>query len=369
MTNPLMAATIASAADALGGARTFLTRAGLQASDDEGRWTPLTGGVSSNLWRVDLPGRTLCVKGALAQLRVADDWHAPIDRNAVEYAWLQFAKAYRPDNIPQVYTQDEAAGFFAMEFLAPEDHPVWKTQLLAGDVDPAFAADVGELLGSLHAESTRHAGLATAFATDTNFAALRLDPFFRVTGRRNPPVADVLEALAVRTARTKVALVHGDVSPKNLLVGPRGPVLLDAECAWFGDPAFDLAFCVCHLLLKMIAVPDRSAALLESSRALIDAHTAQVDWEDQTGLSVRVATLLPALLLARVDGASPVEYLTQPTQKSFVRIISVDMLQHPVASPLDVVEDWHAKCLVAGRAVPVESGFAPPSPASPFRGQ
>ena len=333
----------ATSTDPLDQARGFLTRAGLQSADDDGRWTPLTGGVSSNLWRVDLPGRTICVKGALAQLRVADDWHAPIDRNAVEYAWLQFAKAYRPDNIPQVYAQDEGAGFFAMEFLPPENHPVWKAQLLAGHVDPAFATQVGQLLGALHAESTRQPGLATRFATDANFAALRLNPFFRVTGRRNPALAGLLEALAVRTARTKVALVHGDVSPKNLLVGTAGPVLLDAECAWFGDPAFDLAFCVCHLLLKMLVVPKQSGALLESSRALIDAHGEQVEWEDQAGLNIRVATLLPALLLARVDGASPVEYLTDPGQQAFVRTTASDMLRDPAPSPLDVVENWYSR--------------------------
>ena len=339
----MTSAGLAISAGVLARARAFLTAAGLEADDAAGRWTPLTGGVSSNLWRVDLENRTLCVKGALAQLRVADEWRAPVERNAVEYAWLRFAHDLRPENIPQVYAQDEAAGFFAMEYLPPDNHPVWKAQLMAGVVDPQFAAEVGELLGSLHAESTRRPDLPARFATDANFAALRLDPFFRVTAGRNPDVADVLETLAVRTARTKVALVHGDVSPKNVLAGPRGPVLLDAECAWFGDPAFDLAFCLAHLCLKMLVIRSAADALLQSARALIDAHSTKVDWEDQSGLSSRVATLLPALLLARVDGASPVEYLTDTSAKAFVRNTAVDMLRAPAASPLDVVQDWYSR--------------------------
>ncbi len=58
--------------------------------------------------------------------------------------------------------------------------------------------------------------------------------------------------LSAGTLAAKIALVHGDVSPKKVPAGPRGPVFLDAECAWYGDPAFDLAFCLNHLLLKCL---------------------------------------------------------------------------------------------------------------------
>ena len=104
-----------------------------------------------------------------------------------------------------------------------------------------------------------------------------------------------------------MALVHGDVSPKNILVAPRGPVFLDAECAWYGDPAFDLAFCLNHLVLKSFWVPQ--PRLPECFDALKDGYLSRVTWE--SGLEERVATLLPALLLARVDGKSPVEYLDE----------------------------------------------------------
>ena len=112
-----------------------------------------------------------------------------------------------------------------------------------------------------------------------------------------------------------MALVHGDVSPKNILVGPDGPVFLDAECAWYGDPAFDLAFCLNHLLLKCVWVPSAKEKLLQCFSVLSSSYLQRFS---SGNLEERTASLLPALLLARVDGKSPVEYLDE-AQRSFVR--------------------------------------------------
>ena len=104
----------------------------------EGRGTRLTGGVSSDIWRIDLPSGPICVKRALAKLRVAADWHAPVERNLYEARWMRHALGFAP----ALLGQDEASGTLAMAFLPPEDHPLWKTQLRDGHADPAFAAAV-----------------------------------------------------------------------------------------------------------------------------------------------------------------------------------------------------------------------------------
>ena len=57
--------------------------------------TPLTGGVSSDIWRVDLQPEPVCVKRALAKLKVAADWRAPVERNAYEADWITVARARR----------------------------------------------------------------------------------------------------------------------------------------------------------------------------------------------------------------------------------------------------------------------------------
>ncbi|MFF8233409.1 phosphotransferase family protein [Streptomyces caelestis] len=318
----------------------FLTAHELARPGESARWTPLAGGVSSDLWRVDLPGRSLCVKRALARLKVAADWQAPVSRNAYEWAWMRFASRHRPETVPELLAHDPGAGLFAMAYLPPERYPVWKAQLLHGEVDVTTAAAVGEALGMLHAASAGDASLAAEFATDDNFHALRIEPYLLATAAAHPALSDILHSLAERTTATHLALVHGDVSPKNILVGPSGPVLLDAECAWYGDPAFDLAFCVNHLLLKSLVLPRHRAGLLRSARTLAEAYVRCVDWEPRPAVEARAASLLPALLLARVDGKSPVEYLTEDRHRLFVRTVASALLRAPAPTVEDVLDAW-----------------------------
>lgn len=321
----------------------FLRRQGLLGHSGGARFLPLAGGVSSDIWRVDLPdGRVICVKRALAKLKVAADWYAPVSRNACEWAWIEFAARHVPAAVPRPLAHDAAAGLFAMAFLPPEDHPVWKQQLLAGQVDAATAAAVGTVLGTLHQASSGDAALARAFDTGANFHALRLEPYLLATAQRHPDLAARLAALAERTASTRRALVHGDVSPKNILVGPHGPVFLDAECAWYGDPAFDIAFCLNHLLLKCLVRPAERGRLRASFDAFVDAYFARAGFEPRAELEGRAASLLPGLFLARVDGKSPVEYLTGEDQRSLVRRAAAALLRQPPARLADVAAHWHA---------------------------
>jgi aminoglycoside phosphotransferase (APT) family kinase protein len=319
----------------------FLRRHGLLAPGEEAPLTPLTGGVSSDLWRVDLPSGPICVKGALPRLKVAHPWFAPVSRNRIEYQWLCAAQPLVPGQVPRVLAHDEQARLFAMEYLPSGEYPVWKTLLLAGRIDVAAARAVGALVGKLQAASAADPGAAAMFATDENFETLRIGPYLRVTARAHPDLEHRFAELATRTAGTHLAVVHGDVSPKNILLGPYGPVLLDAECAWYGDPAFDVAFCINHLLIKSIKLPHAGAALRTAARALAEGHARYVDWEPADSLDGRVASLTPALALARVDGSSPVEYLSAD-QRATLRSVSRSLLTAPPASVNELVDRWAA---------------------------
>jgi aminoglycoside phosphotransferase (APT) family kinase protein len=286
---------------------------------------PLTGGVSSNVLAIEVDGRRFCLKQALPQLKVAKLWMAPIERVYGEIDWLETVAAIEPTMVPKIHGVDRPTGSFAMDFLDPTDHPNWKARLLAGDVDPEVAARVGAGLGRIHRETARRRELWATFATDDNFDALRIDPYLGEIARVHPERAAIIEAVIETTRSTKLALVHGDVSPKNILLGPQGPVLLDAECAWWGDPAFDLAFCANHLLLKAVKLPAQADALLLSFRRLVEAHLAAVDWEPAEALEARAAALLSCLLLARVDGKSPAEYLADP-ERDVVRRIALRLI-------------------------------------------
>jgi aminoglycoside phosphotransferase (APT) family kinase protein len=302
---------------------------------------PMAGGVSSDIWRIALAdGRTVCVKRALAKLRVAGDWRAPVERSRYEALWMRTAAAIVPEAVPQLLGEDAASGLFVMEYLDPASHRWWKGELMRGEIRAEDAAAVARILVRIHAATAKDASLPQRFATDAIFHAIRLEPYLEATAARHPDLRRALFALSRATAACKRALVHGDVSPKNILLGPKGPVLLDAECAWFGDPAFDVAFCLNHLLLKWVAVPAGRDALLDSFERFVADYAAGVDWEPWSGLEARAAHLLPALLLARVDGKSPVEYIAREEQKDSVRGVARPLIAAPPAQLSGVSRAW-----------------------------
>jgi aminoglycoside phosphotransferase (APT) family kinase protein len=296
----------------------------------------LTGGVSSDIWRIDLPSGPICVKRALAKLRVAADWHAPVERNIFEARWMRHASGFAP----RLLGQDEASGTLAMEFLPPESYPLWKDQLRDGFADAGFAASVARALAAIHARTAADPTVAFEFPTDAIFYDIRLEPYLVATARAHPDRADRLLALVATTQANKKALVHGDVSPKNILHGPSGPVFLDAECAWWGDPAFDLAFCLNHLLLKCLWTPRARDAFMACFDTLAMVYLDGVTWEAPWVLEQRAAGLLPGLFLARVDGKSPVEYITDEAAKDKVRRVARALLAAPPSHLSVVREAW-----------------------------
>jgi 5-methylthioribose kinase len=231
---------------------TALRELGLATASTPLRGVPLTGGVSSDIWRVDTPDGPVCVKRALAKLRVAADWRAPIERNRYEARWMEVAAAASPGCTPRVLGQHPGLGVLVMSYLPAERYCLWKASLREGRAELATARAVGGVLARIHAWSAARPELAAQFDTDAIFFDIRLEPYLLAAAARHADLAPALEQLVEVTRSTPRALVHGDVSPKNILVGAEGPVLLDAECAWWGDPAFDLAFCLNHLLLKCL---------------------------------------------------------------------------------------------------------------------
>ena len=300
----------------------------------------LTGGVSSDISLVTVDGRRFCVKRALEKLKVAADWRAPVERNRSEVDWMKTVARIVPAAVPEILADRSAEGWFAMAYLEPAQHPLWKTELRDGRIDPAFAAAVGALLARIHSSSAADPALARRFATDHIFYPIRLEPYLAATATRHADCAPRLMALIAQTQANKKALVHGDVSPKNILGGPHGPVFLDAECAWWGDPAFDLAFCLNHLLLKCVWRAHWSARYLECFDALATAYLAGVDWEERAAIEVRVAGLLPGLFLARVDGKSPVEYITDDSDRLRVRRFARHYLLEPVDKLAPIRAAW-----------------------------
>jgi 5-methylthioribose kinase len=306
---------------------------GLIAEDGRMTLTSLSGGVSCDVYRVEIAGRaSLVVKRALPKLRVNVDWRAPPQRSQAEVAWIALVAGINPHWAPKILGVDRERHLFAMEYFPPDRYPIWKSELAAGRVNIDIATSVGSALSSIHAATAGKADVEESFANDAQFHALRLEPYLLFTAGRHPDLAQAIREVASDIARSRIALMQGDISPKNILCGPHGPVFLDAETACFGDPAFDLAFCLNHFLLKSVWHPEWKARYAASFHAMKRAYRSGVTWEEAHAIDRRTARLLPMLFLARVDGKSPVEYLIEEGDKAIVRDTARAMIQNPPGS-------------------------------------
>ena len=320
-----------------------LQRAGLTGPHEPATFEALSGGVSSDIWKVSTPRRCFCVKRALSRLRVVAEWRAPVERNRYEVAWMRVARDIEPDAVPEILFHDEQEMLCAMSYLDPATHRLWKTELRDGLAELSAAAEVGRRLGRIHAATADKHPVAALFPANDIFHAIRLEPYLEATAEKHPDLRTVLFDLSRRTGASRRVMIHGDVSPKNILLGPAGPVFLDAECACIGDPAFDLAFCLNHLLLKCLWNPAARESFHASFAALAAAYLQQVDWEPASAVEQRAASLLPGLLLARVDGKSPVEYIQTEADRDRVRRCARMLLFAPPSRLVEVLAAWNGE--------------------------
>ena len=277
---------------------------------------PLTGGVASDIYRLEVAGKVYCAKFALEKLKVAADWHAPVHRNQAEFAWLQVAAQMVPETAVKLFGHSVAQQGFVMEFVPPEQGYLWKQALLSGQSDGTESPAVAEVIGRIHAMSSRADFDVSSFQNHSDFYDLRIEPYLVYTASQRPQVSDALLRLAETLRLSNKALVHGDVSPKNIIFRRQGPILLDAECATMGDPVFDVAFCLNHLLIKALHLPVTRDALLKSAMSFWERYQQHIEWEEVGAFELRLCRLLPALMLARVAGKSPVEYLEKDNQSA-----------------------------------------------------
>ncbi len=309
---------------------------------DGARLTPLAGGVSSEIYRVDDGQESFVVKRALPKLNVAAEWFADPRRNLHEQDYLRYVAAFLPGSVPRLRFASREHCYFAMELIGGE-LANWKTELLAGRVDRSHAARAGHTLGIIHRHSAGDPAAIKLFATGDLFWQLRIEPYLLATAEAHPRLAAALRAEAERLGACRSALVHGDYSPKNLLVSGERLVVIDCEAACYGDPAFDLAFLLNHLCLKALYhAPARRAELRAAVEAAVDAY--QDAWSDLPAvadIAGRASRLLPMLLLARVDGKSPVEYLAEAQREHVRQFAEREILAPPIELP-NMLESWFA---------------------------
>lgn len=292
------------------------------------RAAELGGGVSNVVLDVETETEHLVFKQSLPKLRVADEWLFDQKRIINERRCMELLGDLLPGSAPLVRFKDDANFIFGMTY-APEGGKLWKKALLDGDTDTVAAERVGTLLGEMHRRAAKDSRAPEWFADQDVFIQGRIDPYHRFTAKAHPDLAPFIHAEVDRMLAHRVTLVHGDYSPKNLFVYPDGVLMLDFEVAHWGDPAFDVAFCLTHLLLKVIHFPARKNDYL---------RTAQSYWHGYGDSSVEANTLreLGCLMLARIDGKSKEDYITEPQEKDAARMLARWLILTPPAS-LDTV--------------------------------
>lgn len=267
---------------------------------------PLEGGVASDIRIVDTVRGPIVIKRALPELKVAAHWASDPSRSIIEADALNaIANLLGPGIVPRVLWTDPEKNLFGMQ-LADRRLRNWKDDLLAGRVDLATARRAGALLGALHTRSSGDANIERRFGERRFFEELRIRPYFDRAGERNPGLGEAIgqQVQAMRDSREK-ALVHGDFSPKNILADGGDVMILDCEVAHWGDPRFDVAFCLSHLVLKAMRRGADRAALLEAARVFNEEYALAGPAIDDP----RLVRLTGCLVLARLEGDSPVDYL------------------------------------------------------------
>jgi tRNA A-37 threonylcarbamoyl transferase component Bud32 len=292
----------------------------------------LTGGVSNRtVWVERSNGQAWVLKQALAKLRVQADWFSDpqrIQREAVGMHCLQ--QLAPPGSITPLVFEDHEQHILAMQAV-PLPHANWKTLLLAGGLRLEHIVQFGEMLGSIHRHAwQRRTEIGPQFADRSFFESLRLEPYYAYTAWQAPEDSHFLLDLIEETRRYAHTLVHGDYSPKNVLIHNDRLVLLDHEVIHWGDPAFDLGFSLTHLLSKAHHLPRQRAefgqAVLQYWRSYCHA-LGNVDWD--TNLEGRAVRQTLGCLLARVIGRSPLEYLSASERARQRRVVSLLMKSPP----------------------------------------
>jgi aminoglycoside phosphotransferase (APT) family kinase protein len=308
-------------------------------SNENATVTPLAGGVSSDIYLVEDGPKKWVVKRALEKLKVQEDWFADTSRNRFEWEYLKYVAAFLPMAVPRVVFEGD--GYFAMEYLG-EGFINWKQLLLNGRYEPDYAEQAGNTLGVIHQTSLGDEAARECFDSTGNFHQLRSEPYLITTGSRHPDLTAMFEAEVTRLESTRECLVHGDYSPKNILISESRLVVLDCEVAWYGDPAFDLAFLLTHLHLKALRRPAASSVLATMARKAVASYLAAraLDEHDSTKFIQRTCRLLLMILLARIDGKSPVEYISDPSSKEWVRQFTARALLKNAGTLTEVSGEW-----------------------------
>ena len=325
--------------------RDYLTVRGCAKPGETVLFKNLQGGVSNRTVKVAwADGRSWVLKQALPKLRVSVDWFSSPERIGVEAKALRCLNQLAPPGTTPAFVFEDMPNYLMGMEAVPDEPENWKSVLLSGRIISDHFEQFGLLLGAIHRRSSESGPeIRSAFADTTYFENLRLEPYYLYAAQNIAEANVFLTALACETLHHKDSLVHGDFSPKNVLVHNKKLILLDHEVLHFGDPAFDVGFSLTHFLSKALHLPRQRDALVQAAQLYWGLYLDEVrgmPWV--VHLDLRAAQHTLASLLARVCGRSPLEYLSRE-ERLFQRQMVIEMIEENASTVERVIAGFSEK--------------------------
>lgn len=299
----------------------YLTSKNVIQKNDNPQVEILTGGVSNVVIAITTANQKLVLKQALAELAVSEKWEADQRRAIVEANAIELFNKLTPNQVPKLIFLDPDRFILVLERV-PVGSTVWKSDLLAGVINPDIGLKLGATLASWHNYGEKSAEAKLKFMEDSLFEQLRIDPFYRFVATKNPQIEVPIRKLINELEGDKTTVVHGDFSPKNIMVATNDDIyILDFEVTHVGNPVFDLAFLTAHLLCKFFRTDDRLHAKLLANTAI----SFMKEYQTLRRISPSVTRHAALIALARVEGKSPVNYLSTDAQQK-LQVFTKDVL-------------------------------------------
>lgn len=296
------------------------------------------GGVSCVAALVEYDDVTLLVKQGREKLAVKEDWRSDPKRMAVEAKANGFYHECIPSAAYEVLSYDPE-NCIMVRHAAPADCRMWKEDLLDGIFDFEIAKKTMEALAIVHNKSFNNEEVKKEYSDYSVFYELRISPYFEFLATKHPELADVINKIIPEIYDKHEVLVHADYSPKNILVNKdRSICILDYEIAHYGNPAFDIAFFTNHIVLKSAHMRKYNGALLNMLEVMVDTYFNIIDFKDRSELEAQCIPLLGVLMMARIDGKSPVEYIKSDITKDLVRDMATHLIRDNIKTYKEAIK-------------------------------
>ena len=302
------------------------------------QYKKLTGGVSSEVYHVKTNKNNYCIKRSLKRLLVKKKWIANTNRIKFEYLWLKHCQNILKRNIPNTYEFNNKKKYIVMEYLKTSEYKTLKQLYFKKIININTIRLISKHLYKIHSSSSNYKTKKIFEGNYKNFYDLRLDPYFNEVGRVYPKYKEYIKKINENYIKNSSTLVHGDFSPKNILVDKNKIIYLDAECCNFGDPVFDLVFFTNHLLIKSIFLRDKSQEFIKLYLSFYKEYLSNLSTKNFNSYIDRIIKMTPIMLLSRIDGKSPVEYIDRENIKNIIRKKSFLLLDSKINSLSDIIK-------------------------------